>query len=206
MPPANPHEPAFTALAIGDAPLDYRGRAFLYVLAASGAEDLVKVGITQDPLSRWSSFHPRWFEAFDLSHSLLVETETRADAQRLETQLHRQLEAHSCPIPLSMRLQVGGFTEWYRGAYPQLWRFAQARGDEGYVVHFIARQWLARAMREGQAVLPGLLLQASADHFAGWLRPAQRQALQDLVDAHSFFDPSVADRLDAAQLQGIGLQ
>lgn len=206
MPPAISYEPAFTPVTSGNAPTDYRGRAFLYVLAASGAEDLVKVGITQDPLSRWSSFHPRWFEAFDLGHSLLVETETRADAQRLETQLHRQLETHSCPIPLSMRLQVGGFTEWYRAAYAQLWRFAHACSDEGYVVHLTATEWLARAMRETQAALPGLLQQASADHFAGWLRPAQREVLLNLVDAHSFFDPSVMDRLDAEQLQAIGLQ
>src|SRR5687768_17791798 len=48
-------------------------------------------------------FRSRWFEAFDLEHSLLVETETRADAQALETALHRRLVEHACPAPLTFR-------------------------------------------------------------------------------------------------------
>src|SRR6478672_8670852 len=93
------------------------GSAWLYILAANGAEDLLKVGLTGDPLSRWSALHPRWYEAFDLSHSLLVACETRADAQALETRLHRDLVEHACTMPLTMRSAAGGFTEWYRGAY-----------------------------------------------------------------------------------------
>lgn len=95
------------------------GPAFLYVLRMSGAEDLLKVGLSADPVARWSSFHRRWFEAFDLEHSLLVETGSRAEAQRLETTLHRALQAHGCPVPLTMRAFAGGATEWYRG--PRLW-------------------------------------------------------------------------------------
>ena len=83
------------------APAGYRGRGFVYVLATAGAEDLLKIGMTHDPLERWSAFHPRWFEAFDLEHSLLVETETRRDAQALETRLHHCLAAHHCPVPLT---------------------------------------------------------------------------------------------------------
>ena len=93
----------------------YRGRAFLYVLVTAGPEDLLKVGLTHNPLQRWSSFHPRWFEAFDLDHSLLIETETRADAQAVETSLHRHLVAQQCPMPLTMFASAGGATEWYRG-------------------------------------------------------------------------------------------
>ena len=68
-------------------PPGYVGRAFLYVLVAAGPEDLLKIGLTHDPLARWSSFHPRWFEAFDVQHSMLIETDSRAEAQALETGL-----------------------------------------------------------------------------------------------------------------------
>ena len=97
-------------------PSETRGRDLLYVLRTAGPEDLLKVGITNNPLVRWSSFHIRWFEAFDLADSVLVEAERRIDAQALETSLHRRLSEHSCPIPLTMRLAAGGETEWYRGA------------------------------------------------------------------------------------------
>jgi hypothetical protein len=107
----------------------YRGRGFLYVLVATGPEDLLKVGMTHDPLGRWSSFHPRWFQAFDLDHTMLVETETRADAQALETALHRSLRGHGCPVPLTMRSAAGGVTEWYRGAYAAARRFVADCGQ-----------------------------------------------------------------------------
>ena len=96
---------------------DYNGRGFMYVAVCSGPEDMIKVGLSHDPLARLSAFHPRWFEAFDLEHSLLIETETRRDAQELETALHRKLIDHNCPQPMTMRAEVGGGTEWYRGAY-----------------------------------------------------------------------------------------
>lgn len=72
-------------------PINYSGRGFMYVAMCSGPEEMIKVGLSHDPLARWSAFHPRWFEAFDLDHSLLIETETRRDAQELETALHRRL-------------------------------------------------------------------------------------------------------------------
>lgn len=56
---------------------NYYGRGFMYVAVCSGPEDMIKVGFSHDPLARFSAFHPRWFEAFDLDHSLLIETETR---------------------------------------------------------------------------------------------------------------------------------
>lgn len=205
MSAAIPREPACPLDGGTNAPTGYRGRAFVYVLAASGPEDLAKVGITHDPLERWSSFHPRWFEAFDLDHSLLIETETRADAQALETRLHRQLEAHNCPMPLTMRLQVGGFTEWYRGAYAQLRRFAAGCRKEGYIVHDVATDWLRAPMRVQQANLWALLEKTHMDHCAGWLSDAQHKAVRDLLDAHRIFDEDLIDRLDQTVLRSLGL-
>ena len=192
--------------AAAPAPAFDAGRAFLYVLRLQGAEDLLKVGLSRDPLARWSALHPRWFEAFDLDHSVLVEAETRGDAQALETQLHRALAPHRCPQPLTMRTRAGGRTEWYRGAWPQAWRHAQSLAAGGYRVHADARPWLAAAMRRQREVLPGLVLQAHADLACGALALAQRRALGDLLDAHLAFDPGAACDWPADALEALGLR
>lgn len=177
----------------------------MYVLVAAGVEDLLKIGMTNDPLARWSAFHPRWFEAFDLDHSLLVETETRRDAQALETQLHRTLVAYNCPVPMTIRGQAGGGTEWYRGAYALVRRFVDEQHAQGFVTHFTATPWLRVALRQRQDLLDGLLRQAHADCMAGWLSPAQRQAMRDLVDAHRCLDPDISMRLPSDVLDALGI-
>lgn len=165
----------------------YRGRGFLYVLLTSGPEDLLKVGMTHDPLERWASFHPRWFEVFDLDNSLLVETETRADAQALETSLHRMLAMHRCPMPLTMWAAAGGATEWYRGAHAPARQFVLDREQQGYVIHRRARDWLAPAMSEALARLDGIVRQAFEEHCAGTLSPARLEGVRALVGAHQEF-------------------
>ncbi|PNS09499.1 GIY-YIG nuclease family protein [Solilutibacter silvestris] len=206
MPSPLTHEPRPDTPEGTAAQNDYRGRAFLYILPASGPEDLLKVGMTHDPLARWSAFHPRWFEVFDLDHSLLVETETRSDAQGLETRLHRMLEAYSCPMPMTIRGQAGGATEWYRGAYAAVRRFVNEQAVQGFVVHTNAMPWLKAAMLQQQSRLDGLLRQAYADHTAGWLSPAQHRALQDLIDAHRCMDPDVSAHLSADILDALGIE
>ncbi|GAA5007282.1 GIY-YIG nuclease family protein [Pseudoluteimonas lycopersici] len=184
----------------------YAGRAFLYVLRLSGPEDILKVGISQNPFMRWPAFHPRWFEAFDLEHSLLVETETRSDAQCIETQMHRTLNSHRCPVPMTMRQQAGGETEWYRGAYSAIRRIMEELTAQGYVVHNTATPWLAAVMREQQDTLVGLIHQAHSDARAGWLTSMQRQALFDLLDAHRALDPGVATAWPAELLADLGFR
>lgn len=165
----------------------YRGRAFLYVLLTAGPEDLLKVGLTHHPLQRWSSFHPRWFKAFDLDHSLLIETETRGDAQALETSLHRHLVAHRCPMPLTMFAGAGGVTEWYRGAYSKARGFALECERNGYLVHQRSRDWLASAMAEDLASVDGLVREASERLCAGLLTPCQLDHLRARLEAHAEF-------------------
>lgn len=169
----------------------YRGRGFLYVLVATGQEDLVKVGMTHDPLARWGSFHPRWFQAFDLDHTLLVETETRADAQALETALHRSLCGHRCPVPLTMRLAAGGVTEWYRGAYAAARRFVIECQLQGYVIHLQARTWLSPVMALACERLDGIVRQAFEEHCSGNLMPNQADRVRALVEAHREFGADI---------------
>lgn len=173
----------------------YRGRAFLYVLSTSGPEDLLKVGLTHDPLERWSSFHPRWFKAFDLDHSLLVEAETRADAQALETALHRSLALHQCPVPLTMFAGAGGATEWYRGAYAAARRFVLDCERQGYVIHRQARQWLVPAMSKELARLDGIVREAFNRQCAGVLTSTQLDLVHALVESHLEFGADIENMI-----------
>lgn len=175
------------------------------MLVASGPEDLAKVGLTHDSFQRWPSFHPRRFEAFDLDHSLVVEIESRADAQALETGLHRALREHQCPVPLTMRLAAGGGTEWYRGAYPVRRRHLQAHVEAGYIVHWRSREYLAAPMRSQREQLFELLHVALADHHAGALGAVRRRAIRDLFDAHRLFDGSLVQQLPDGLVEDLGL-
>lgn len=188
-----------------DSEIPYAGRAFLYVLCMDGPEDLLKVGISKNPLTRWCSFHPRWFEVFDLEHSFLIEAESRRDAQSLEAELHRALDAHRCPMPMTMRGWAGGGTEWYRGAYPTVRRLGKELSSQGYVVRDTARPWLTAALRAQQEMLISMIYQAHTDQRAGWLTPTQKQALQDLLDAHRALNPDVFKSWPSGLLDDLAL-
>ena len=177
-----------------DAAVPADGLGFVYVAVCAGPEDILKVGLSHDPVARWSAFHRRWFEAFDLDHSLLLQTETRRDAQALETAPHRLLRDHNCPAPLTMRDQFGGGTEWYRGAYRNALGFAREAARQGHVLHPSARAWFAHAMQGRTDTLAGLLDQAVRDMASGAMTPAQFDALNDLVDAHRAFDEDIPAR------------
>ena len=170
-------------------------RAWLYVLVAEGHEDLLKVGLTGQPLQRWSAFHPRWYEAFDLHHSLLVACETRQVAQRLETILHRERAQQRCPMPLSIRLQAAGTTEWYRGAYARARRFVESCAQQGHPVVTDSHALLSASMRIRAESLDGLLREADQGLQEAWLTMPQILALVDLVDGHCHFDPDLEARL-----------
>lgn len=170
-------------------------RAWVYVLLTDGQEDLLKVGLTREPLERWSAFHPRWYEVFDLRHSLLVACESRRDAQHLETALHRALAEQRCPIPLNIRAAAAGASEWYRGAYVRTRRFAEACEAQGHHVHWDARAVLAPAMDAQAERLHELLLEGHRGLLDGWLHPAQCRALVDLADGHGYFDAAFPSRL-----------
>ena len=177
-----------------DAAVPGDGLGFVYVAVCAGPEDILKVGLSHDPVARWSAFHRRWFEAFDLDHSLLLQTETRRDAQALETALHRLLRDHNCPAPLTMRDQFGGGTEWYRGAYRTALEFAREAARQGHVLHPSTRAWFAHAMQGRADTLAGLLDQAVREMASGAMTPAQFDALNDLIDAHRAFDEDIPAR------------
>jgi hypothetical protein len=119
-----------------------RARAFVYVASCSD-EDILKLGFSRDPLARLRSFHPRYFEFFDLDRSFLVETDRVKDARAIERRLADAVAEHRAPSPLLVDRTAGGHTEWYRGAYAAIHADAmQAIAELGHGYHASLRQWL----------------------------------------------------------------
>jgi hypothetical protein len=133
------------------------GPSFVYVLPCLG-EDLLKLGMSRDPLGRFQALHPRWFDFFDLDAARLVETDSVREARAIETRLRRALRAHNAPAPLLVSTAAGGATEWFRGAQDILGKEADALQAAGLRMHAPARAWL----REALVARGGLLFHWSA--------------------------------------------
>jgi hypothetical protein len=119
-----------------------RGRAFVYVLPCRD-EDLLKLGFSRDPFTRFATLHRRFYEFFDLDRGLLVDAERVAAARRIERHLIEAFREHRGTAPLVVRAAAGGHTEWYRGAHEgvaaALRRHAE---DEGLDIQEGLRPWL----------------------------------------------------------------
>ena len=169
------------------------GPSFLSVLPCLG-EDLLKLGMSRDPLDRFQALHPRWFDFFDLEAARLVETDSVREARAIETRLRRALRAHNAPAPLLVSAAAGGHTEWFRGALDVLERETDALHDAGLRLHAPARPWLRRALEARGGLLfhwSSHLLEAIDPDFAPALdsRPptALERTLRDALDAFAHF-------------------
>ena len=134
------------------------GPSFVYVFPCLG-EDLLKLGMSRDPLDRIQSLHPRWFDFFDIDSARLVETDSVREARAIETRLRKALRLHNAPAPLLVSEAAGGRTEWFRGALDILGRETDALESTGLRLHRTARPWLRNAL----AARGGLLFHWSAD-------------------------------------------
>jgi len=168
-----------------------RAPSYLYVLP-SAHEEILKLGMSRDPLARMQAFHRRYFEQFDLDRGLLVATETVRDAHSLEQSLRARLREHNAPAPLLIRREAGGHTEWYRGAYTPLADAVRALAGEGYEVHEPLRPWLGQALlRRGDELFSwagSALEQATLRPGTGGLErlmPAELQLMRDALDAYA---------------------
>jgi hypothetical protein len=176
------------------------GASYLYILPCAG-EDLLKLGFSRHPLQRMQALQTRYFEFFDLDNAFLVEAETVRDARDLELSLGRSIAEHGAPVPLVVREEAGGHSEWYRGAHAVLAAEIAALAARGYTVHHPLRPWLRRELLRSRDDLfswaSTLLDGLSGD--AEWLdRPEmaelRRHAL-DTLDAYAAVDIPVADAL-----------
>ena len=177
---------------------------FLYLLPLHG-EDWLKVGISNDPLRRAREFSRRFHDLFDFDRALLVETETMRDAAAIELDFRRRFADWRAPMPLTLREQAGGHTEWYRGALAPMRAAAEALGEAGYRLHLPAFAWYAAAMARRRPDLGPWARALLADclhdpdePLAQPLPPEARQLLEDNVMAFRQFGLEVGDQLPRA--------
>jgi hypothetical protein len=163
-----------------------RGRAYVYVLPCRD-EDLLKIGFSRDPFTRFHSLHRRFHQFFDLDRGLLIEVDRVADARRIERRFIQTWSEQRAPAPLVVREAAAGYTEWYRGIDAAVTAAAQQLAhDEGLTLHRPLRPWL-RARLEDRAdwLYDGsarLLEQVQYEQFHGDPRRPLRRALLDVMD------------------------
>lgn len=170
--------------------------AFLYLFPCA-YEDLVKLGISRDPLGRIRSFSPRYFEFFDLDRAVLVETDERRDVQEWETALKRELRLLNAPAPLLVPGQAAGRTEWFRGGYGEIVTRMQALEQQGHILHAPARDWLRHALaRESDRLhdWASAMWQGIQDS-EGEVRLSLQRTLRDACDAQRAMDLPLAELL-----------
>jgi hypothetical protein len=130
-----------------------RGRAFAYVLPCRD-EDLLKVGFSRDPLQRLQTLHARFFRFFDLDRAFLIRTDYVRDARRIERRFITAFAEQRSPAPLVVPDSAAGYTEWYRGVYPDVAQMASALCEtEGFTLHAPLRDWLRDVFIERGALL-----------------------------------------------------
>jgi len=169
------------------------GPSFLYVLPCLG-EDLLKLGMSRDPLDRFQSLHPRWFDFFDLDRTRLVQTDSVREARAIETRLRKILRLHNAPAPLLVSTTAGGHTEWFRGALDTLQQETDAMHAAGLRVHSPARPWLQEALVVRGSLLfhwSSRMLEAIdpdfAPGFTSRMLTGLETTLRDALDAYAFF-------------------
>jgi len=169
-----------------------QGKAFVYVLPCH-VEEILKIGFSRDPISRFEIFHSRYFEVFDLERGFLIETGRVDEARSVERRLIRDLNAHNAPSPITIRPGAGGDTEWFRGAFSRAVELADAIVTEtDYVCWTPLRNWLCQALGsradllfEWSATAIATITGESIDVRSDSVAAQFSQRLTDKVDAYA---------------------
>ena len=172
--------------------------AFLYLLPCAG-EDLVKLGISRDPLARARSLAPRWFEFFDLERAWLLQADGIAEAQSWETALKRSLRPHNAPAPLLSVRSAGGHSEWFRGAHKAVLGYMDVMAARGFPLH-PAKPWLGEALARGSDSLYGWADALWQSMLATGIEPSLHplaSSLRDACDEQAAFALGVEERMPA---------
>lgn len=124
------------------------GRSYVYVVPCRD-DTLLKIGFSRDPLQRFLTLHPRYFEFFDLDRGALVETAYVRDARRIERQFFAALAQHSAPAPLVVPKAAAGHTEWYRGVHDDALAIARDLSlNGGHTLYVPLKEWLRARLNE----------------------------------------------------------
>lgn len=169
-----------------------RGRAFVYILPCAG-DNLLKIGFSRDPIRRMHTLHRRFFDFFDLDHSLLIETGRVREARIIERALHAAFASDQAPAPLIASPQAGGHSEWFRGVHAEAIAMARSVStNEGLVLHEPLSTWLHGQLEGVTALLYDWSLRMlDAIEFERHNVPPAEQtqrcdrALRDMLDLYS---------------------
>jgi hypothetical protein len=177
---------------------------YVYLLPLHG-EDWLKLGKSCDPLRRAREFSDRFHDEFDFDQAMLVQFDSEREAAATELALRRQFVQHNAPMPLTMRFQAGGHTEWFRGAHAGMAAAITVLESAGHIVHRPARPWFARAMFARRAELHGWASALLREHLVdpdeslpGPLAADVAARLTDALDAYRSFGIAVEDLLPQA--------
>lgn len=181
------------------------GNCYLYVFPCA-YEDLLKLGISRDPLDRIQAFSRRYFEFFDLQRGWLLQTDHVREAQALETGLRRSLRELNAPAPMLVPERAAGNTEWYRGASSVLEDARQQWMAQGYTVHQPLESWLRARLesRRGDLYTWAERMLAAMDDEPGDARPVGAEAplphrlLRDVLDGYTALGISLENALPPA--------
>jgi hypothetical protein len=129
-----------------------RGKAYVYVLPCRD-EDLLKVGFSRDPFTRFSTLHRRFFDFFELERGLLLDAERVTHARRIERRLIETFREQRAMAPLVVPASAAGHTEWYRGIHTDVSAMLEDIAKaEGLPLSRSLRPWL-RGYLEARADL-----------------------------------------------------
>ncbi len=157
---------------------------YLYVLPLAG-EDILKLGIARDPFVRALAFSRRYYEFFDLSRSVLVEYDSRKEAQARETELHRRMCDWNAVQPITVRAAAAGKTEWYRGAYDRLLEELEHDEAQGRAVHRDALPWWRARLRAEREKLYEWIVWITRDDACPLPACERQRRLADVLDSYA---------------------
>lgn len=178
---------------------------YLYVLPTA-YEDILKLGIARDPFARALAFSRRYYEFFDLEHALLVEFDSRKEAQARETTLHRHLDEWNAMQPITVPRAAAGKTEWYRGAYATLREQIDSDRADGRVVHVPALPWWQARLRAERDRLYDWVVMLTRDDACPLPRQERRQRLADVLDAYARLEVPFEDAIPVERVRQLWIE
>lgn len=168
-----------------------RGRAFVYVIGCR-EDTLFKIGFTRDPMDRWRTLHPRFFEFFGLDQGILIATDKVGQARTLERRLLRAFADYQALAPLAVRAGAGGEGEWFRGVLAEVVEAAKETAAQHAWTWQLPAQWMRSCLAARRDLLfawTAAMLDALEfeRHNGGERAPADgavyERALLDALDA-----------------------
>lgn len=175
-----------------------RGRAFVYVVGCRD-DTLFKIGFTRDPLDRWRTLHPRFFEFFGLDQGILVATEKVGEARALERRLLQDFADYQALAPLAVRAAAGGHSEWFRGTLAEAVDVAKEVASQHAWPWQLPQEWMRSSLSERR----DLLFAWTAAMLEAWEFERHNATPAASAQAGAAYERALVDALDAFRAVGL---